>query len=207
MTTKAIIFKLSNVLAFINREKAYDGISQHVPHEADDVKERIEGSDLLAQFSRNKLKDAEFFLEIMNLFDPPHSMEFSEFYGIWGDVFTTNRGLLRFLPKLKQDIKLLLMADLSVIEIEQFLKDHGELLEAFGENIIYSSEVGAAAPDDQFFGGALERAGEELSFANLLYVDADKENVTAAGQLGMQTHHYVGLLEFFADIKARQLLA
>lgn len=203
---EAAVFKLRNVLAFLNREKAYEAISQHVPHEMSEIQERIEESGLLEEFERNKLVDSQFFLKIMNLFDPPHSLDFADFYPVWGDVFTTNRGLLKFLPRMKDHISLILMADLSVIEIESFVQHHPEVLNHFGESVIYSSESGNAAPDSSFFMQALDAAGVERKAESVLYIDANLENVNAATQYGMAGHHYVGLMEFFMHLKQLGLL-
>jgi FMN phosphatase YigB (HAD superfamily) len=203
----AVVFKLRNVLAFINREKAYRAIAEHVPHDAEEVGERIEKSGLIEKVNRNELKDAQFFLEVMNLFDPPHSLEFSDFYTFWGDVFTTNRGLLKFLPRLRDDLQLILMADLSVIELESFLEKHPEVLEPFGQKVIYSTESGVSAPDSAFYMKALEIAEVEREAKSVLYVDANLENVSAATQVGMKGHHYVGLLEFVADLKRMELMS
>lgn len=204
---EAIVFKLRDVLAFQNREKAYALIAEHVPHDSREVAERVEESGLIDQFNRNEMQDDQFFVKLMNLFDPPHTLEFSDFYRLWGDVYTTNRGLLRFLPRLRGDLKLVLMADLSVIELESFMQKHREVLEPFGENVIYSSDEGVVAPESKYFAKALEKLGNRHKFSDLFYIDSELQNVSAATQLGITGHHYVGLLEFFGQLKKMELLA
>jgi HAD superfamily hydrolase (TIGR01509 family) len=98
---------------------------------------------------------------------------------------------------------MVLLSDTNALHFESIEQNHPEILELFDGRIVLSFREGFTKPDHRIYSRALEVAGEDYNFTDCLYVDDNLENVTAAVQLGMIGHHYVGLYEFVT--KLRQL--
>ena len=201
-----IILDLGNVLAFFDRSKTYKRLSEFVPHTPEEIGELIESSGLRRRFELGEMADAEFFLRIMDLFEPPHNVDFELFCRIWGDIFNTNRALLKILSKVNPQTRLVLLSDTNVLHFESIQRNHPEILELFDDRIVLSFREGFAKPDHRIYSKALEVAGGSCDFPDCLYVDDNLENVTAAVQLGMIGHHYVGLYEFVTRLRQLEII-
>jgi FMN phosphatase YigB (HAD superfamily) len=200
-TPSVIICDLGNVLAFYNRDITYKKMAAHLPHEADEIGERIEGSGLRQKFELGEIDETAFFLQVINLFDPPHEMGYDMFCHFYGEIFTTNRGLLKFLKRYEGKTTFVLLSNTSSLHFDVIQKKHPEILELFNGKHLLSYEQGMLKPDKEMFAKAIEMAECDITYADCLFLDDVEENINVAASLGMMTHQYVGLLDFANFLK------
>jgi putative hydrolase of the HAD superfamily len=83
--------------------------------------------------------------------------------------------------------------DLLYLELTHYFSD-----------IINSSEIGVAKPDEAFFLKALEKAQALPSEA--VFIDDAPENVQVASRLGMRSHLFLGYVDMAAFLKEQGIL-
>ena len=100
-------------------------------------------------------------------------------------------GLLALIEQLSVDHKIMMLSNVSEGVIDQLLSPEDKRL---FDDLILSSDVGMVKPQPAIFQLAIDRAG--FAPEEIMFIDDSPLNVSAAQQLGLQTHHYTTLKDF-----------
>lgn len=186
---EAIISDLGNVLAWFDRSIAYRALGRHVGMSPLRIAELMDGTPLRKQFEVGAFTEEEFYRRVITLLGCDGAIEFSEFAHLWGDMFTTNRKMVKTLVECKsRGIRLVLLSNTNSIHIAHIERNHPEIIDLFDGRLIYSHRVGAAKPDRRIYDAALAHA--DAPPERCLYIDDLPEYVAAAESLGMIGHIY-----------------
>ena len=162
---KTIIFDLGNVLVYFDNPRMCAQIAALSKTTADQVHEKIFLSGLLEQFERGNITSHQFYLEMSTIFLEPVNEE--EFFEAFGNIYTPNTQLIKMLPELKKNYRLVLLSNTSEAHFE-FIRDHFNFMHCF-DALTLSYQVGAKKPEDKIFQTAVSLA--QCSADQCIYID------------------------------------
>jgi putative hydrolase of the HAD superfamily len=109
------------------------------------------------------------------------------------DLVHINNDVISLLREMKGVLRIVLCSNAGASFLRRVLKDNN--IEEVFDEIIISSEIGLAKPDEAFFKETLRILDRQAG--DVIFVDDNEENVKAAQSLGIDSHVFAS----FEDIK------
>lgn len=178
----AIVFDIGNVLLSFDFERTFRRVAPACRVAPEQVVSRLsvlKGPLESGQMSRDVfLRKAAEELEYHG--DP------AELRAAWQEIFEPIEQTHALVRRLHKRVPLFLLSNTNDLHTEYFLPRY-PVFECFSD-AVFSHEVGAMKPDPAIYRAALDRFRVEPS--KMLFIDDLPENVAAAAELGIRTHHY-----------------
>jgi FMN phosphatase YigB (HAD superfamily) len=165
--------------------RTYRAIGQFLNMPIEEIKNRIEGTDLRKQYELGALTDGEFCDKLAAVVGDDERRLTSELiHEFWGDIFWPNNEMFYALRCLKQQGMILVMlSNTNHLHYRQVKKDHPDLIGLFDE-IVLSFEERMLKPEKGLFLKAIGMVKDDTK-APILFVDDNEEYVRGANELGM----------------------
>jgi|GEM_PF-1405629 len=188
--SRALICDLGDVIMFFDRTRIYRAIAHVLGSSFNEIRTRIEGTDLRDRYERGQLSDDEFCSELCRVVgDTDEKLSVDVVTEFWGDIFWPNKEMFAALRFLKEEgIILVLLSNTNHIHFHIIEKGFPELFPLF-DDVILSFKEKKLKPDPDLFHTAIQKVlsrDKGLSLEDILYVDDNKEFVDAAKALGMK---------------------
>ncbi len=156
--------------------------------------------DIHRKFERGELSTDEFSRIVLGALR--NKVEKEDFYEIYSKMFTVNEDLVKALPVLKKNYKLVLLSNTNEIHEEHGWREY-EFLELF-DKLILSHRVGAVKPEEKIY-----RAVETYTQAapgEHFYIDDIAEYVAGGKKMGWDAVQFVGNKELFGEFEKRNIV-
>lgn len=226
---KNVILDLGGVIVKLDQKVVIKAIANYIGIENVQAFQTEDFQLLLLQYERGKCSDSEFLVQLQQCFinwNACHSTyahshftpitensllgsvpSLEEIKHIWNSmILDMPLSALKCLKELKQKYRLFLLSNTNGLHIEcvrnKVKQEYAGLeFDTLFHRAYYSHCMGVNKPDPEIFRMVLQN--ENLCPEETLFVDDTKENVLAAKQLGLQTHHLVdeNLANFFLEKK------
>lgn len=191
---KALVCDLGNVVMDFDRTRTYRAIAHLLDGSYEDIKTRIEGSDLRERYELGKLDDDTFCEELAQIAgDTGNKLSPELLKEFWGDIFWPNKEMFAALKALKrQGLILILLSNTNQLHFSHVVKDYPELVSLFDDTIL-SFQEGKTKPDTEVFELTIRRVRDHkgsVSVKDILYLDDSEQYVRKAISLGMKGFVY-----------------
>ena len=183
---KALVCDLGNVLMYFDRMRTYRAVGYYLDIPFEEIKNRIERTDLREQYELGALTDREFFEEMTTIIgDCERKLTPELISEFWGDIFWPNYEMFDALRCLKQQgVFLVLLSNTNHLHYRRVEKDYPDLIGLFDE-IMLSFEEGMLKPDEGLFVKAIRKVEDCNIEAPILFVDDNEDYVREANDLEM----------------------
>lgn len=177
-TIKGIVFDLYGVNVHRNDQRTMEAFAEITGRSAETVREEINnsGRDLLKVGQITPRKFTSRLNERLGT-----NLAVQDVRTIWNLTLRLDKTMLPLLNTLKQHYRLFLLSNLNSFDWNGVSRT--ELTSHF-DDFFLSFELKLKKPDPRIFQEVVDLTGIDAS--NLLVIDDQKKNVTAASQLGMQ---------------------
>jgi glucose-1-phosphatase len=175
---KGIVFDLYGVNVHRNDQRTMEAFAERIGCSPETAGKAI------AESGREQLKVGQItprkFLSVLNK-QLGTNLTAQELRAIWNTTLTLDNSMIPVLKTLKQRYKLFLLTNLN--ELDWYAVRQLDLANYF-DDLFLSFELKMKKPNPQIFQEVVDLTGIDAS--NLLFIDDQMKNVTAASQLGMQ---------------------
>ncbi len=196
-----IVFDLGNVLIPFEHNKWIERLNK-VEQGLGEKYYRLymENYNVHRSYEAGQMSDEEFINRNLKWID--YKITSNDFCEIFSNIFTVNTNVVKLLPKLKENYKLVLLSNTNNIhkkygwEKYQFLKNFDKL--------ILSHEIGTVKPEKKIY-KAVELYTREPGEKHI-FIDDIKEYVEAAKQLGWDGIQFTDYENLLQEFKKRKIL-
>jgi len=195
---KTIIFDLGGVIVPLDFPKGYAALAKICPYDADEVKRRIQATNLADQLEMGRVTPEEFARAIGRAIGIEASCE--EFRGLWSEIFLPGTLIPESLvEQLHSNYRLLLLSNTNAVHFP-YIQQHYPLLRHMDE-LILSYELGVMKPDPRIYAEAVARAG--CRAGECFFTDDMEVNVEAARQAGLDAVRFESAEQLSRELRAR----
>ena len=190
-TIKNIIFDLGGVLLNIDYHLTKKAFIELGYENFDDMYNQFSSNELFEQLEMGKLSNEAFYENLMALAQSPVAAE--KINQAWNAMLLDFRKeSLDHLKKLKNKYQLFLLSNTNDIHWQAFDQLFRETvgshsLDDYFTRAWYSHKIGYRKPNEDIFEFILRDAG--IRAEETLFIDDSINNIEAARQLGIHTHH------------------
>ena len=188
LSITTIFFDIGGVLLDVDEQGGLAEIARATGLPPDQVQHRIAG-EVLSALERGLITLREYHTAVFRAADGGLSLPYEHFERIWLGRLKGETPVTEILPDLKRRAAVWLLSNNNHVHMD-YVRAHYPFM-ALADGVISSYEVGHRKPDKEIFRLALSRAG--VAAGQALFIDDKFENVTAASELGLHAHHYIGL--------------
>lgn len=196
-----VVFDLGNVLIPFDYNPVIEKLNLLKPNLGNKFKQMYsENYHIHQQFERGELTLNAFVELMLNWLEESISAE--EFIKLFSDIFTINNDVVKLLPRIKENYKLVLLSNTNEMHKEYGYGNYVFL--NYFDKIILSHEVGAIKPEEKIF-----RAVEEftqLPSEQHFFIDDILEYIEGAKKCGWSGTQFVGYEKLVETLKAEQIL-
>ncbi len=196
-----VVFDLGNVLIPFDYNPVIENLNLLKPNLGNKFKQMYsENYHIHQQFERGELTLNAFVELMLNWLEESISAE--EFIKLFSDIFTINNDVVKLLPRIKENYKLVLLSNTNEMHKEYGYGNYVFL--NYFDKIILSHEVGAIKPEEKIF-----RAVEEftqLPSEQHFFIDDILEYIEGAKKCGWSGTQFVGYEKLVETLKAEQIL-
>lgn len=198
---RALIFDLGGVIVPLDFPNGFREISAHTPHSPDEIRRRLQSSDLYIRAETGRIGRADFIREMSELLDL--AVEEAAFERIWCSIFPPYTLLEdEFFEQLHRRFPILLLSNTNQVHFEMVRANY-PILRHF-DHFVLSYEVGFMKPGPEIYRQAVGAAGcrpEECFFT-----DDTAVNIEGALAEGLDAVRFVTAGQLRADLAARGVL-
>lgn len=185
-----LICDLGNVIMYFDRTRTYRAVANLLDIPFEEIKGRIERTDLRQRYELGLLTDEEFRTKLSSAIgDTSQKLAPDLLDEFWGDIFWLNNEMLEALRCLKQQgVTLILLSNTNHLQFHRVEKDYPDLVSLFDE-VVLSYVENKAKPNHDLFLTAIQKIQKhkrETLMQDILYVDDTEEYVREANELGMR---------------------
>jgi putative hydrolase of the HAD superfamily len=200
MSYSVIVFDLGNVLIPFDYNKAIERINK-IEDGLGNKFARLYASnyEFHRDFERGKISREKFLDKMCEWLEGKVDSE--EFCGIFSDIFTTNDDVIKLLPVLKKNYKLVLLSNTNEIH-EEYGYSHYEFLKYF-DKLFLSHKVGAVKPEEKIYRAVESFTGAPSS--EHLFIDDIQEYADGAKRCGWDAVRYTDYNSLIDELKARNI--
>ena len=188
---KTIFFDLFGVLLGMDQSTIIHYISKKVNLRYIETKDIVMG-EIFMQLQRGEIRFKQYFQNLQYALPNGETLSYDEFKIMW----TTNKidelPTVELLAALKDKYSLNIISNTSEAHIDQ-LKTQFTLFSNF-EYIITSESAKSRKPSFEIFNYALNKTG--TTSESSVFIDDMYSNISAAKNLGFNSHHYTDYEEF-----------
>ena len=171
-------------------------LAERIGKSGDEIYAAVYGNDLQADFERGRLMGPEYHRTVMGLLGT--DVPYSEFFSMYGDIFTEIPATCDLLRRLHTRYPLYLLSDTNEIHFGYVRKTVG-VVELFDECVV-SYEVGVMKPDPRIYQEVLRRSG--LPAKACVFIDDRPGNVEGARRVGMRALLFQSAERCAADLES-----
>lgn len=197
-TYSALVFDLGNVLLPFNYEIILSGLDRIEIGLGEKFKRFYRTNyELHRELECGNLSEGKFLEIVLGALDNKLSKE--DFCELYSNIFTVNNELVRILPALKKNYKLVLMSNTNGIH-QRYGWGKYEFLKVF-DKLVLSHEAGAVKPEPEIY-----KAVEAYTLAQPeehFYTDDIAEYIAGARLLGWDAVQFTGNGELFTEMDKR----
>jgi glucose-1-phosphatase len=169
-------------------------LAGRIGRDAEEIYAAVYDSDLHAEFELGRLTGPEYHKRVMRLFGA--DVPYTEFFPMYGDIFTKIPGTCEMLRRLHTRYPLYLLSDTNEIHFG-YVKETVEAVRLFDEFIV-SYEVGAMKPEPRIYQEALRRSA--LPADACVFIDDRPGNVEGARRVGMHALQFTSPEQCAVDL-------
>lgn len=195
---KTIIFDIGGVLLNIHPKKTFKFWENITGLSLNKLQESIPW-DLHCQYETGKFDDFQFYSAVNKLFPKDNKISVEDFWYGWKLLLGNETPAVDLLESFYKTIPIWLLSNTNPWHVG-FLQSSNEYrFHQFIKGAIYSYEVGYRKPDKAVYTLTLERIG--VSVPEVLFIDDNEDNVTAAKTLGMNAVIYEGVEKLIESLE------
>jgi putative hydrolase of the HAD superfamily len=198
---KTLIFDLGGVVVPLDFPRAFREIAAHSPHAPEEIRRRIEATDLYVLSESGRIDTPAFVREMSRQLDL--DVDEATFRHIWCSVFPPHTliedGLME---ALHERCRILLLSNTNALHFE-WIRENYPILRHF-DGFVLSYEVGHMKPAPEIYREAIRRAG--CGPAECYYTDDTAVNVEGARREGLDAVEFTSAAQLRADLAARGVL-
>ena len=203
LTTKysIIVFDLGNVLIPFDHNKWIERLNK-VEQGLGEKYYRLymENYNVHRSYEAGQMSDEEFIDRNLKWID--YKITSNDFCEIFSNIFTVNTNVVKLLPKLKKNYKLVLLSNTNNVH-KKYGWEKYKFLKNF-DKLILSHEIGAVKPEKKIY-KAVELYTREPGEKHI-FIDDIKEYVAAAKQLGWDGIQFTDYENLLQEFKKRKIL-
>jgi len=193
---RLIVSDFGGVICTFDYRIFCERLGRRIGRSADEIYAAVYDGTLNVEFEQGNLTGPEYHRRVMSLFGA--DVPYTEFFPMYGDIFTENPATCEMLRRLHTRYPLYLLSDTNEIHFG-YVKATVEVLNLFDEFIV-SYEVGAMKPDPRIYREALRRA--ELPAEACVFIDDRPGNVEGARRVGMHAFQFTTPERCVADLES-----
>ncbi len=199
------LIDIGQVLVGLNVERALGSILPFTPLAAAEIGKRLAGNPIIVEYETGRISTEEFHRRFCVLAELDLTLD--KFSQAWERIFAfgeeqPGRYLSADLFRhLKKNYRLVALSNTNPLHFGHLLK-RLPLVHEFDDYLL-SHKVGCVKPDEEIFKVAMAKTGR--SPRELFFIDDLKENVAAAGRLGIQGVVFENETQLRRDLTARGL--
>ncbi|MGK9369392.1 HAD family hydrolase [Melioribacter sp. Ez-97] len=200
MKYSVIVFDLGSVLIPFDYTKAIERINKAEEGLGNKfARLYAENYEFHRDFERGKISREKFLDKMCEWLEGKVDRE--EFCRIFSDIFTTNDDVIKLLPVLKKNYKLVLLSNTNEIH-EEYGYSHYEFLKYF-DKLFLSHKVGAVKPEEKIYRAVESYTGMHSS--EHFFIDDVQEYVDGARRCGWDAARFVDYNTLIHDLKIRRI--
>jgi epoxide hydrolase-like predicted phosphatase len=178
---EAIVFDLGNVIFDISFEEMYDYWAKLKGYNKAELKRRLFFDEMYCRFERGEIEPntyRDYAIEKLGF-----KMSYEEFDRGWNSIYMeTKTGMEELISNLEGRYPLYVLTNTNELHADIWRVKYDEILRHF-DRVFSSYELGARKPEPEVYERFMKRANVEPQ--KTIFFDDDKENVKAAGSLGI----------------------
>ena len=186
---KVVILDFGRVLGLFDIMKTCRGLAEFCDYSPEEISSLLLGShetrktEMFEKLEKGLITPAEFYRTVILKLNA-NDLLYSEFYIIWGNIFSPSPEIENLLARLRPHIFTLVLSNTDCIRWG-FMRKLSVMRRFFAEpeQLILSFQVYARKPDPKIYLEAVRRSGAKPK--EIIYVDDVPEFVEAARNLGM----------------------
>lgn len=191
------LFDMGNVLVLFSHDVMCQQIADLFDVSAEDVHDKLFGSDEQIKFEKGLISETEFHREMEKTFGK--QVDFDALVKAAADIFQVNPGITAVLDALKkQGIRLVLLSNTCVSHMDHIHRQF-DVLERF-DDIVLSYEVHAMKPEPEIFEHAIAAIG--CLPEHCFYTDDIEENIDVARAFGLNADVFTTVEKLKEDLIA-----
>ena len=195
---KTIIFDIGGVLLNIHPEKTFEFWANITGLSLNKLQKSIPW-DLRSLYETGKLDDFQFYSAVNNLLPKDNKISVEDFWYGWKLLLGNETLTVDLLESLYKTIPVWLLSNTNPWHVG-FLQSSNEYrFHQLIKGAIYSYEVGYRKPDMDIYTLTLDRIG--ISGRNVVFIDDNEDNVSAARTLGMNAVIYEGVQKLIESLE------
>ena len=196
-----IVFDLGNVLIPFNHNKWIERLNK-VEQGLGEKYYRLymENYNVHRSYEAGQMSDEEFINRNLKWID--YKITSNDFCEIFSNIFTVNTNVVKLLPKLKENYKLVLLSNTNNVH-KKYGWEKYKFLKNF-DKLILSHEIGTVKPEKKIY-KAVELYTREPGEKHI-FIDDIKEYVEAAKQLGWDGIQFTDYENLLQEFKKRKIL-
>ena len=195
---KTIIFDIGGVLLNIHPEKTFKFWANITGLSLNKLQKSIPW-DLHSLYETGKLDDFQFYSAVNNLLPKDNKISVEDFWYGWKLLLGNETPAVDLLESLYKTIPVWLLSNTNPWHVG-FLQSSNEYrFHQLIKGAIYSYEVGYRKPDMNIYTLTLDRIG--ISGRNVVFIDDNEDNVSAARTLGMNAVVYEGVQKLIESLE------
>ena len=195
---KTIIFDIGGVLLNIYPEKTFKFWANITGLSLNKLQKSIPW-DLRSLYETGKLDDFQFYSAVNNLLPKDNKISVEVFWYGWKLLLGNETPAVDLLESLYKTIPVWLLSNTNPWHVG-FLQSSNEYrFHQLIKGAIYSYEVGYQKPDMDIYTLTLDRIG--ISGRDVVFIDDNEDNVSAARTLGMNAVIYEGVQKLIESLE------
>lgn len=200
-TYSTIVFDLGNVLIPFDHNiwvENYNNIKPGLGEKY--IQLYLTNYQVHRKFEAGKISEDEFINYNLNWLENRINKE--QFLKYFSEIFTTNDEVIKLLPILKKDYKLVLLSNTNSIHKKYGWEKYSFL--SYFDKLILSHEVGAVKPEEKIY-KAVEEFTKESSETHI-FIDDILDYVNAAKNLGWDAIQFKGYNILLESLRKRNII-
>ncbi len=181
---KAILFDLGKVLLFFNFEPAFRRLAKHAGITPMDIENYFIQSGIEVLYDGGKITSFQFYSKIKNALGL--RLTFKQFKGVWNDIFTPNRPMIKLLRKLSTQYRTVLISNTNAMHYAH-VKEKYAFMKHFDRHIL-SYQERSRKPDTRIYNIASKACRAKPH--EIFYIDDRHDLTEAAKELGFNVFTY-----------------
>lgn len=192
---RAVFFDIGNVLLRFDSKAIVRKIGWLLGHHPLKIARFLWKDGFIDAVERGQLPARRIYALFRSELD--YNGSFREFSRLWCDHFTLDRGAASLLRSLSRRLPVYLLSNTNALHYRHILRRYAFPRQVRGAVLSY--KLGLRKPQPEIYLAALRRA--RCAAEEAVFIDDLKENVAAAGRLGLHAIRYTGSAALRRELK------
>ena len=195
---KTIIFDIGGILLNIHPEKTFEFWANITGLSLNKLQKSIPW-DLHSLYETGKLDDFQFYSAVNNLLPKDNKISVEDFWYGWKLLLGNETPAVDLLESLYKTIPVWLLSNTNPWHVGFLQSSNKYRFHQLIKGAIYSYEVGYQKPDMDIYTLTLDKIG--ISGRNVVFIDDNEDNISAARTLGMNAVIYEGVQKLIESLE------